>query len=485
MRPVAPLLALSLVAVACTDETSATPADAAVTDIPASIKDAGPPPPPWPHELPAARVMGEARGWSTRRVIVHSHSVHSHDACDGNPYVDGGPNEPCLQSFRRSVCRARVDVVFLTEHEDLISSVPFERVMQVRAGDEPVMENGAMVGYRIACEGGHRTLVLPGAENELMPLGLTRHPDRVNGDLGMAYHADDAAGVRRFREAGALVAVAHVEQRTIEHLRELSPDVIEVYNVHANIDPRIATTHLGIEIGQGLADMFRFTNATLQLEPDFAFMAFFQENQSDLRKWAMLLTDGRRIPGVAASDSHENAFPLLLRDGERGDSYRRIYRFFSNEILVEGELTRQSVMSALARGRLFVAFETFGTPAGFAYTARTMDGMTHDMGAQVSLRQQPVLTVAAPSVYELSRELPVPSVRVRILKAMADGTWQELANQSGAPGMVTATHTPTTAGAYRVEVRITPEHARPYLPTLERLVREMPWIYSNPIYVTE
>jgi hypothetical protein len=231
--------------------------------------------------------------------------------------------------------------------------------------------------------------------------------------------------------------------------------------------------------------MFRFTNATLQLEPDFAFMAFFQENQSDLRKWAMLLTDGRRVPGVAASDSHENAFPLLLRDGERGDSYRRIYRFFSNEILVEGELTRQSVMSALARGRLFVAFETFGTPAGFAYTARTMDGMTHDMGAQVSLRQQPVLTVAAPSVYELSRELPVPSVRVRILKAMADGTWQELANQSGAPGMTTATFAPTTAGAYRAEVRITPEHARPYLPTLERLVREVPWIYSNPIYVTE
>ncbi len=34
---------------------------------------------------------------------------------------------------------------------------------------------------------------------------------------------------------------------------------------------------------------------------------------------------------MAASDSHENAFPLLLRDGERGDSYRRIYRFFSNK----------------------------------------------------------------------------------------------------------------------------------------------------------
>ena len=43
--------------------------------------------------------------------------------------------------------------------------------------------------------------------------------------------------------------------------------------------------------------------------------------------------------------------------------------------------------------------------------------------------------------------------------------------------------TPTAAGAYRAEVRITPRHVQPYLPGLERLMREVPWVYSSPIYV--
>jgi hypothetical protein len=39
------------------------------------------------------------------------------------------------------------------------------------------------------------------------------------------------------------------------------------------------------------------------------------------------------------------------------------------------------------------------------------------------------------------------------------------------------------AGVYRVEVRMVPEHARAYLPGMEQLVRDVPWIYGNPIRV--
>jgi hypothetical protein len=148
--------------------------DTVVDDIP---RDTGPPRPAWPHILPVASTLGEFRGFHTARAIIHSHSVHSHDACDGNPYVDGGVNEPCLQDFRTAACAAHIDANFLTEHAGLMADGPFERVLQLRAGDEPIMEGGELIGYRIVCADGHRTTVLPGAENELMPLALRHHPN--------------------------------------------------------------------------------------------------------------------------------------------------------------------------------------------------------------------------------------------------------------------------------------------------------------------
>lgn len=455
------------------------PNDLGAADVPVdAVEDTPdvPAPPPWPHVLAPARVMGEARGLRATRAIIHAHSVHSHDACDGQPYVDGGVNEPCLQNFRRSVCADRIDVVFLTEHSGHMSEGSFERVMQLRPGDEPLLEGGDLVGYRIACPDGHRTMLLPGAENALMPLGLRRHPDLLDGDLDRAYDASDVAAVQRFRAAGALVAIPHVEQRDIAWLRERRPDVLEIYNVHANIDPRIALPNLMYNPGPALVDLLRF-RSTPELEPDLSFMTFFQESGNDLQKWATLLAEGARIPGVAASDAHENAIPAILGDGERGDSYRRVFRWFSNELMVRGELTRESAMSALAEARVFVAFEAFGTPVGFTYTARVGDAVS-DIGARIPLSSRPTLTVQAPTVHELNPALPAPEIRVRILRAELDGRWTEVA-----AGAQSASVVPTQAGAYRAEARILPNHVRPYLPGLERIVREVPWVYSSAIYV--
>jgi hypothetical protein len=479
----APVLASLL---ACTSSPATPPVDASTptdlandlgaADAPGDDAADVPAPPPWPHVLAPARVMGEARGLRATRAIIHAHSVHSHDACDGNPYVDGGVNEPCLQSFRRSVCADKIDVVFLTEHSGHMSEGSFERVMQVRPGDEPLMEDGALVGYRIACADGHRTMLLPGAENGLMPLGLRRHPDLVEGSLDRAYDATDLAALQRFRAAGALVAIPHVEQMSLAWLRERQPDVLEIYNVHANIDPRIALVHLGYNPGPALVDLLRFRSLP-GVDPDMAFLTFFQESGNDLQKWATLLAEGSHIPGIAASDAHENAIPAVLPDGERGDSYRRVFRWFSNELLVRGELTRASAMDALREGRVFVAFEAFGTPVGFSFTARAGDAVS-DIGARITLASTPTLEAVAPAVNELRPELPRPTVRVRILRAERDGRWTEVA-----AGDSRATFTPTQTGAYRAEVRINPAHLRPYLPELERLVREVPWVYSSAIYV--
>ncbi len=65
----------------------------------------------------------------------------------------------------------------------------------------------------------------------------------------------------------------------------------------------------------------------------------------------------------------------------------------------------------------------------------------------------------------------------RILKA-DDGEWVEVA--SGGEDL----RETVTAGSYRAEIRMTPEHLRPWLgPEADRYVMDYPWIYSNPIYV--
>ncbi len=461
-----------------TNDLGASDASDAAPAIDLGEEDVPPPPPAWPRELQPARVMGEARGFHAVRAIVHAHSVHSHDACDGRPYVDGGPNEPCLQSFRAALCRTKIDVIFLTEHDSLMATVPFPTVLQMRSGDEPVMEAGQLVGSRIACPDGHRVLLLPGAENDLMPLALRRHPDMLNGSIADAYNANNPAAVQRFREAGALVAIPHVEQRSIEYLREIGPDVLEVYNVHANLDPRIAGPHLGYNVGPALADILRFQRSGTGLDPEMLFMVFFQESANDLRKWSTLLAEGRRIPGVAASDAHENVLPAPLTDGERGDSYRRVFRWFSNELWVRGELTRESAVEALRESRMFVAFEAFGTPVGFSYTAQTGE-RTREIGEEIMLSEAPVLRATRPRVNALDPSLPTPSIRLRLLRAERSGEWTEVA----ASDTGDVSFTPTTAGAYRAEVRITPRHVQPYLPGMERLMREVPWVYSSAIYV--
>jgi hypothetical protein len=451
--------------------------DAIVDDIP---RDTGPPRPAWPHTLPIASTLGEVRGFHTARTIIHSHSVHSHDACDGHPYVDGGVNEPCLQDFRAAVCTAHIDVNFLTEHAGLMAEGPFERVLQLRAGDEPIMENGELIGYRIVCADGQRTIVLPGAENELMPLALHHHPDLTAGmTLDDAYHADDPAGVARFRAAGGIVAIAHTEQRTIDHLNELAPDLVEVYNSHANLDPRIAMPYLGLDVGPIIADILRFNTPSNNLEPDMVFVVFFRESQNDLGKWATLWASGTNMPGIAGSDTHENTFSGLLSDGERGDSYRRIWRSYNNWVRVQDTIDREHVIDALVHGRSFVVFEAYGTPRGFDVFADDGAGAITEMGGTIAAGANVTIHVAAPTIDGLDPMLPTPTIRIRMLRADAAMGWLEVATTTE-PTM--AFH-PTEPGAYRAEIRITPTHLTPYLPRLERVLVETPWIYANPIRV--
>ena len=71
--------------------------------------------------------------------------------------------------------------------------------------------------------------------------------------------------------------VGRVEQRTLVHLRALEPDLVEVYNVYANIGPNLAhIASSGFDLGRAFVDVLRFQRDA-RLEPDLAFLAFFTE----------------------------------------------------------------------------------------------------------------------------------------------------------------------------------------------------------------
>ena len=66
---------------------------------------------------------------------------------------------------------------------------------------------------------------------------------------------------------------------------------------------------------------------------------------------SVLLGQGRRLFGTAGTDAHQNSLPIEFRDGERGDSYRRMMSWFSNVALVSDPADPVAVKDAIARGQ--------------------------------------------------------------------------------------------------------------------------------------
>ncbi|MDQ3032198.1 MAG: hypothetical protein M3Y87_07270 [Myxococcota bacterium] len=468
-------VAAALALASCTEPSAV--ADAGMDAI---VADAGPTPPPWPRGLPDLGALGERRGRTLARAIVHVHSPLSHDACDGEGFADGVLlDTECLDHFRDAACTLRMDALMVTDHAPHVNEVSLESALWMRDGDEAVRDgDGNVIASRIACPDGHRVLITVGSENELMAVGLLRHPgDPADPEaLGAIYEADGAAAADVFRAAGGLALYAHTEGHSLEQLRATRPDGVEIYNTHANVDPDIRRDQLGLEPFDYAPLLLRFTVAANGLEPDLSLLSFLSENGNALAKWDTLLAEGARLTGTGGCDAHENTFTQRMPDGERGDSYRRMMLWHTHHVLV-GARDRDGVMEALDAGRLYLTFEVFGTPVGFDFVAEDEGGAIAEMGDDSAVGA--TLRVVRPALPEGFPADPPPALRMRILRA-AEGGAVEVASGDGA----TLEHVITEAGAYRAEVRMIPEHARPYLGRFaDELIREVVWVYSNPIYV--
>ena len=145
-------------------------------------------------------------------------------------------------------------------------------------------------------------------------------------------------------------------------------------------------------------------------------------------------------------------------------------------LVPQGEIDDAVLKEAIAQGRMYGAFDYLGYPVGFDFHA-LLGETVYEMGDHAPADTQVDLIVTLPKVHRLHPLGEQPTISARILKA-DDGEWVEIAT-----GMENLRES-VGAGAYRAEIRIVPEHLRPWLgPEADDYMMDYPWIYSNPIYV--
>ena len=455
----------------------------------------------WQRDLPKY-FSSESNRQEWARTIIHLHSVYSWDACDKTSLTKGRIDEPCLLRLRTALCRNHIDVAFLSEHFAKMGSTDFNSALNIRDGDTPIWRDGKIIESIQHCPDAHQAHLFPGVETSLMPIGLLRHPDPIRGSMQIAYSEASEAGVENLRNAGALVALSHLETKPLTIIRKIQPELLEIYNLHANVtsilrqflwpwtknpghwEPAVARPQPACDPcpgkWQSVQDVLRYTQFMLNpfVEPDLLFLLLVRENEDNLTKWAQISLE-RHTTAFAGTDAHEGIPAILMRDGDRVDAYRRVMRWFSNFVQVDGSFEREAILTALKAGRVFVAFEILGTPDGFRFDAES-DDRRYRMGDSISRQSnRPVsFFFKLPKITGIESTSRSPERILRLLRATENG-WQEVARSTDAD----LRYETTDAGAYRAEIRMKPTHLKPYLFGVEYLVRDLPWIYTNPIYV--
>lgn len=197
--------------------------------------------------------------------------------------------------------------------------------------------------------------------------------------------------------------------------------------------------------------------------PDLMFARFYERPNDELKKWDELtVTKNRKVVAIAGNDAHSNVgFQLGDRTGKtligvHLDPYERTFSIVRNHVLIEKEkpLTTEALLSALSSGHSYIAFDIFGNSSGFTFTAENKQG-SKMMGDEIELLDGVRLIVTTP-------------VKARVL-LIKDG--QVIRDEDGASKKEFPVG---ERGVYRVEV---------YLTQLGTLVKDKPWIISNPIYI--
>src|SRR6185503_10302045 len=107
---------------------------------------------------------------------------------------------------------------------------------------------------------------------------------------------------------------------------------------------------------------------------DLMFANFFVRPAENLSLWDQAIINGhRKLTAIAGNDAHSN-IGLSLNDGAgkqwlgvKLDPYERSFRTVRTHILIpaDKELSRESVIQAIAQGHCYISFDLFADPKGF------------------------------------------------------------------------------------------------------------------------
>ena len=195
--------------------------------------------------------------------------------------------------------------------------------------------------------------------------------------------------------------------------------------------------------------------------PELLFGLYYERPGESLKKWDQALS-GAKLTGIPGNDAHSN-IGISLRDsagktlaGIQLDPYATSFRLVRLHALLPQHkpLDQTTLLEAIESGHCFIGFDLFGDSSGFTFEAQS-PAETRIQGDEIRVQHDLKLRVSTP-------------VATRIL-LFKDGS--VVLNESG---ITTKEIAVTERGVYRVEV---------YLPQIERITGEKPWIISNPIYV--
>lgn len=452
---------------------------------------------PW-TVMPAAE-MPSIRGQKIFRGVLHNHSPYSHDACDGKPRVEADGdvewdvwdtdvqegmmrNEQCFEDLRDSLCKTKMDFIFMSDHPTLYAEYEYPEVLMYKEGDTLIMRNGKPVANWIKCPDGRQVMLAAGTEGTMMELGMEEHvaptiaerqailsPDKSNTD---ALNAT----IEKVKAVNGMPWLMHTEEWTPAELKPLNLVGFESYNVHANLMMDKSTS---LKLIAKLA-----THPEELPVGELLLIAIFAENQLDLLNWSSV-SQVKHIATSFGTDAHRNVAPGLLDDGDRLDSFRRLMHWFSNYVLVpEGQvatLDDRIYKDLIQKGHMFNVFDYLGYPIGFDFHGEV--GTTiYEMGDVAPKDATVTLKVALPSVYKLDPRVEAPLIRGRIFKATGE-TWVEVPTTLDEKGLLSAN---VQNGVYRAQIDITPKHLAKYMQKSGKTyLGEKPWIYSNAIWVGE
>lgn len=445
--------------------------------------------------LPDSKTLGHPRGYRMARVITHYHSPYSFDACDQVGLSNNVPNPTCLVDLRKAVCSNRIDYLFLSDHPDSMQKFDMQELLLKNENDTLLFEERGLpyANQMSGCDSGFVPTVMAGFEGKVLSLGMTQHLSTSVTERTVLYGGESFDLRMRLRvESDAIVWIPHTESRSLETIQAIAPDGIEIYNIHANLDPKIRKKFLNRSPFEYLPSILTYlVDPYRKLHPDYMFLHFVEIHPTYFEKWNRLVYAGSfKVAGFGGTDSHENIFPQIASDGERLDSGRRMTRFMSNHLLVH-DLKPDSIKNALRKGQGWLVFEGFGSPMNMDFSARpelTRMGATEiesveiGPGEEMRLKGQSArITVRLPVLHDDAfHGSEIPMIRIELKKVIQEGKDLTVATSENSD-LSWVTSEP---GAYRAEIWIKPLHLRDLLDDFPELIeREYRWIVTNHLYL--